>query len=53
MIVILIGNMMVANLVAFLPTFVDSNNWEKGSNGLSTKLSDNDISWIIASFSAA
>ena len=27
LVVILIGNMMVSNLVAFLPTFADHNEW--------------------------
>ena len=53
LVVILIGNMMVANLVAFLPTFVEENAWVVASTGISTALTANDVSWIIAAFSAA
>ena len=43
---------MVSNLVAFLPTFVQNNTWAY-VDGANTQLSENDIGWIIASFSAA
>ena len=51
-VVILIGNMMVSNLSAFLPLFASTNAWEVVS-GVDTKLSDNDISLILAAFSVA
>lgn len=51
-VVILIGNMMVSNLSAFLPLFAASNKWEI-SDGNDTALSDNDISLILAAFSVA
>jgi hypothetical protein len=44
--------MMVANLTAFLPTFVDKNDWAV-VNGVSTNVNTDDISYIIAAFSAA
>jgi MFS family permease len=49
---ILIGNMMVSNLTAFLPTFCESNKWAE-VDGVQTDVSNNDIGYIIASFSAA
>lgn len=33
---VLIGNMMVSNLMAFLPIFVESNEWVKDANGKSS-----------------
>ena len=46
---ILIGNMMVSNLVAFLPTYV----WEHRNKMDNEIISETDIGWIIASFSLA
>ena len=43
---------MVSNLTAFLPTYVENAKWEE-VNGVQTTVTTNDISWIIASFSAA
>jgi hypothetical protein len=51
-VVILIGNMMVSNLSAFLPLFAESNDWAV-VDGNSTQLMDNDISLILAAFSVA
>jgi hypothetical protein len=50
---VLIGNMMVSNLMAFLPIFVETNEWEKDANGVSSQLTSNDVGFIIASFSLA
>jgi MFS family permease len=52
-VVILIGNMMVSNLSAFLPLFVAKNDWTISEDGSDTSLTDNEISYILASFSVA
>jgi len=44
---------MVSNLSAFLPLFVEANDWAVTTSGTDTKLSDNDISLILAAFSVA
>jgi len=44
---------MVSNLMAFLPIFVEQNDWTKDADGVSTGLSSNDVGFIIASFSLA
>jgi len=44
---------MVSNLMAFLPIFVESNEWVNDGNGVSTQLTSNDVGIIIASFSLA
>jgi phage tail sheath gpL-like len=50
---VLIGNMMVSNLMAFLPIFVENNEWVVDEKGVSSQLTSNDVGYIIASFSLA
>jgi hypothetical protein len=44
--------MMVSNIIAFLPTFADENNWLI-VNGNSTAIYETDIGLIVAAFSLA
>lgn len=45
-----IGNMMIQNIVSFLPLFVQSNDWDESS---SFQINERSISFIIAIFSIA
>ena len=45
-----IGNMMINNVVSFLPTFIEQNTWTSSDN---YSLDENDIALILAMFSIA